>query len=115
MVVSLGACAPPTDPCLDSIVPGIVVAIVDSTTNHALAAHATGAVHDGTFSDSLKVFQVDNGTITQLAAAFERVGNYQVDVHVDGYKNWEVQGVSVVQAGCHVAKTSLLAKMQPGS
>ena len=101
LVVLLASCG--TEPiCTDETVPGVVVEIRDSFDDAPLAANARGAVHQGTFIDSLRPHSwAGNGTLLARAAADERRGEYLITVEHEGYLAWE--GFTRVRANeCHV-------------
>ena len=101
LAVLLASCG--TEPiCTDETVPGVVVEIRDSFDDAPLAANARGAVHQGTFVDSLRPHGwVGNGTLISRAAADERPGDYLIIVQHEGYLAWE--GIARVRVNeCHV-------------
>jgi hypothetical protein len=108
VVVSMTSCG--TEPiCTDETVPGVVVEIRDSFDDAPLAANARGAVHQGTFVDSLRPHSwIGNGTLVGRAAADERPGDYRIAVEHEGYLAWE--GTARVRANeCHVETTLVSA------
>jgi hypothetical protein len=101
LIVPLAGCG--TEPiCTDEIVPGVVVEIRDAFDDVPLAANARGAVHQGTFVDSLRPHgSVGDGTLISRAAADERPGEYLIRVEHVSYLTWE--DVVLVRANeCHV-------------
>ena len=101
LVLPLAGCG--TEPiCTDETVPGVVVEIRDAFDDAPLAANARGAVHEGTFVDSLRPHSwIGNGTLVGRAAADERPGDYRITVEHEGYLAWE--GFARVRANeCHV-------------
>jgi hypothetical protein len=81
-------------PCDTSIVPSIVVEVVDSVTGEAAASGALGLATDGQYTDTLEVYALDGaGQPLSLATRGERVGNYSVRVMQTGYAVWE-RGIS---------------------
>lgn len=100
--------------CTASVEPAIVVEIRDAQTGVPLAQHATGAVRDGAFLDSLRPYGFigDPSSMYSRRAADERPGRYEVEVHLPGYKAWTVRDVRVVDGGCHVRTVTLQASLQ---
>jgi len=98
--------------CTQSIEPAIGVFVVDSVTWAPIADSAFGAVHDGTYVDSLRPAAYDStGTPVAFAAADERPGVYTVDVLRPGYRPWSQTDVQVTSDGCHVRTVLLTASM----
>lgn len=111
LAVPLATCG--TEPnCTQEIRPGVVVEIRDAFDDAPLAANARGAVHDGTFVDSLRPYgSVGNGTLVSRAAADERPGDYRITVEYDGYFPWE-GGAGVRGDECHVETVQLNVYLQ---
>ena len=94
--------------CTTSVEPGVIVEIRDAVGGTPIAATASGSVRDGSFQDSLRLY---DGALTR-AGADEREGTYTVRVLHTGYVTWERTGVRVQDAGCHVDTVTLQAELQ---
>ena len=106
LAAALASCG--TEPiCTGEVRPGVVVEIRDAFDDAPLAAGASGAVHDGTFVDSLRPYgSVGNGTLVSRAAADERPGEYRITLEHEGYLAWE--GAARVSGDqCHVETVHL--------
>ena len=104
------------EPCDTSIVPSIVVEVVDSVTGEAAASGALGLATDGGFTDTLEVHAFDAaGRPLALASRGERAGNYSVRVMQAGYAVWERVNVRIRSEGCHTNRAELTARLQPAS
>jgi hypothetical protein len=121
-VLTLGACEffTGTGPCDLSIRPAIVVEIRHAQTNGPLADSAAGVVIDGSYSDSLRAWQLFAGPVTapilERYAAPERAGTYTVFVKRAGFQDWSISGVRVRDDGgyCNGVRTvTLQANMMP--
>jgi hypothetical protein len=107
---SLMAC----EPCDTSVVPSIVVEVVDSITGEAAALAALGLAIDGGYMDTLEVYALDaTGRPLSLATRGERVGNYLVRVTQTGYAVWERGNIQIRTEGCHTNQARLTARLQP--
>jgi hypothetical protein len=94
--------------CTTSVEPGVVVEIRDAVDGTPIAATASGSVHEGSFQDSLRLY---DGALSR-AGADEREGTYTVRVLHTGYVTWEQTGVRVRDTGCHVGTVTLEADLQ---
>ena len=94
--------------CTLSVEPGVIVEIRDAVDGAPIAATASGGVTDGSFQDSLRLY---DGSLTR-AGADEREGTYTVRVLHSGYVPWEQTGVRVRDTGCHVDTVTLQANLQ---
>ena len=102
------------EPCDTSIVPSIVVEVVDSVTGEAAASGALGLATDGGYTDTLQAYGVDEiGRPLSLASRGERVGTYSVRVTQTGYAVWERGNVRIRSEGCHTSQAELTARLQP--
>lgn len=117
--LALAGCSVFTDPdpviCTAHLEPGIVVEIRDAQTGAALAYGARGAVHEGTFVDSLMPAESSSSDLRDLisrAAAHERPGTYMVEVVHDGYQPWRASAVRVEEGVCHVRQVRLQARLE---
>jgi hypothetical protein len=100
-------------PCDTSIVPSIVVAVVDSVTGEAAASGALGLATDGRYTDTLEVHALDaTGRSLSLATRGERVGTYSVRVTQTGYAVWERDNIQIRQQECHTNQVNLTARLQ---
>ncbi len=87
---------------------GVVVEVRDAVTDAPLLG-ARGAVHEGTYVDSLRPLGASN----LGHAAGERSGTYSVNVERSGYAPWGVGNVVVSRDRCHVQTVRLVARLQP--
>lgn len=102
------------EPCDTSIVPSIVVQVVDSLTGEAAASGALALATDGRYADTLGVYALDAaGHPLSVASRGERVGDYSVRVTRTGYVTWEHGNVRIRQDGCHTNQVQLTARLQP--
>ena len=98
--------------------PGILVLITDIRTGRPLAEGARGAVHEGTYVDSLRRANYANlkdpspDAVTR-AAAPERPGTYFVELLHEGYFPFLLDGVMVRAGDCHVRFQGVQARMVP--
>jgi hypothetical protein len=100
-------------PCDTSIVPSIVVEVVDSVTGEAAASGALGLATDGQYTDTLEVHALNaTGRPLSLATRGERVGNYSVRVTQTGYAAWERDNIQIRQEECHTNQINLTARLQ---
>ena len=100
-------------PCDTSIVPSIVVEVVDSVTGEAAASGALGVATDGGYADTLEVHSLDpTGRPLSLATRGERIGTYLVRVTQAGYAAWERDDVRIRQEECHTNQVNLTARLQ---
>lgn len=85
--------------------PALAVAVVDSVSGEAVLEPLVW-VRDGTFQDTLQVF---DGT---ASGVHERAGTYEVHVEHDQYAPWVRSGVTVTEDECHVITRELTARLQ---
>lgn len=99
-----------TDPivCTTEARAGINVVVRDADTQAGIAALARGSVTDGAYVDSLRTY----GSTTTLAAAYERPGNYTVDVRATGYQGFTTTGIIVTKDACHVVPQTVTVNLQ---
>ena len=112
VILALPACDSPTV-CDTSVLPSIVVAVVDSLTDVPLADSTQGLVQDGPFTDTLVPYGYNSSRVLRsLAMRGERPGTYAVDLQRSGYRAWHVGSVQVAEAGCHTVQVTLTALLQ---
>lgn len=99
--------------CDTGIAPAVIVQIRDAVTGAPAAAGARGIVRDGTYSDSLYLYQFHEGVPSSLAGADERPGTYTVTLEKSGYETWTASGIRVADSNCHVQTVSLTAELTP--
>ena len=105
-VMALSGCRLFDRVCTTDIQPGIVVTSVRDAVSGATLPDPRGAVRDGAYMDSLRVWHSG-----QLAAAFERPGMYDIEVVHEGYLPWTRANVRVRDASCHTEKVFLDANL----
>ncbi len=100
--------------CPLSSEPAIVVEIRAQRGGLPLAEVAHGVVRDQDYLDSLRPHErrgTDPSVLVSRAAAFDRPGNYSVEVYVPGYRKWRQVGVLVSQGECGVRTRRLQASL----
>ena len=118
-LLSLTGCSNPFGgaySCPAVITPAIVVEIRNARTGAPLASGAKGAVHDGSYVDSLIPYEgigLDPTALISRRAADERPGTYAVEVNHPGYRTWSVGGVRAVAGKCGVSTHRISASLEP--
>ena len=84
----------------------------DSVTNIPAGHGATVTVHDGSYSDSLRLVGYPSDSLG-FQGATERPGTYTIDVQKAGYLPWSRVGVVVRAGSCHVIPVSVEVRVQP--
>lgn len=116
---TLAGCSLLSEPvyCTGSIEPGIVVRITEFESGLPLAAGAKGVLRDGGFVDSLRPYgftlDVDSLVMITLSGAYERTGEYQVDVLHPGYIPVSQTGILVDRGACHVNTRIVEVSLRP--
>ena len=112
----VGACDESAAPCPPTaLVAAVDVEIRAADTDAPLAPVARGAIHDGTYLDSLVPGRSVGGTLVSRHAGFQRPGTYTVTVVTPGYVTREQSGVVARPGSCTVEPVSLRATLQPNS
>ena len=98
--------------CEAILVPGIVVAVVDSTSNSPITNEVVTVVAtDGAYADtatSAHSFRED-----EIPVVEDRPGTYNVSISAPSYRTLTFNGVVVRKRDdCHVATTRLNARLQ---
>ncbi|TJY61070.1 carboxypeptidase regulatory-like domain-containing protein [Sinimarinibacterium sp. CAU 1509] len=96
--------------CTNEAVFGILVDPRDAVSNAPLAAHATGRVQDGSYTEDFMLPGSNDGL---LSAAEERPGTYSIIVEHEGYQTWTLDNVEVKDGICHVNTVRLTAGLEP--
>jgi hypothetical protein len=106
--------------CAGVLLPGIEVTVVDARTGAYAAEGAVGAIDDGAYSETLRVWgHIASPSVpvqlvaTTLAGADERPGTYAIRIEKPGYSPWERSGVRVTKGLCNVNTVRLRAELQP--
>lgn len=102
--------------CPAIVNPAIVVEVRDSRTGAPLAGGAQGAVHDGSYVDSLKPYQgisPDPSTLISLEGALGRPGEYSVELRRSGDASWSITGIRATRGECGVSTAVLRADLIP--
>lgn len=114
VALSLAACASPEPAddftCTSNLLFALAVDVHDSATGASLHG-ARGAVHDGTYVDSLRGPAAPDDTTFE--AAGERAGTYTVELVRPGYQPFSRAGVVVTRDECHVHAQLVRAAMVP--
>jgi hypothetical protein len=115
LLLGVSGCEILDGPCDSILVYGILVNVMDSTTNGPVVTRAISvAATDGGYSDTFQYSTADPMPYTQLEAIVEdRPGTYRVEVSALGFAPWVRNEVRVREDGCHVRTAELLARMQP--
>jgi hypothetical protein len=91
---------------------GVQVEVRDRQTGAYLATVPRGLVRDGNYQDSLRVAGDLPPQVTRLIGAFDRPGQYVVQIEADGYLPWDTAGVNVNQGDCGVGVASFIAALE---
>lgn len=92
---------------------GVNVMVRDAVTQQPLLGGVRGALHEGTYLDSLHVFTDIEGHLHSLAGAVERPGNYRIELVATGYLPWSRDNVVVTADRCHVNAVAVQADLNP--
>ena len=112
LLLGLAGCDPYGLVCTDVAIPGIQVIVNDSATNSAVTSGNLMVVaKTTTYSDTLRTTIGTNNFPWTLA--YERPGNYTVEVSVTGFRPWSVDNILVQKNECHVITRTVTARMQP--
>lgn len=94
---------------------GVNIMVRDAATQQPIPAGVRGALHEGTYVDSLQVMTDIEGRIFSLAGAVERPGNYRIELVATGYLPWSRDNVLVTADRCHVTPVSVQADLTPAT
>lgn len=102
--------------CTTSIEPAVIVKAHDAVTGENLIPGIRGALHDGTYVDSLRPTVFSDGLVpVALSGAPERPGRYRVELVHPGYRNVTLVGIEVREGICHVETQAVDAAMEAES
>ena len=90
-------------------VPAVQVQVVDAQTGKSLLVRSTIRVQDGAYVDSATP---TDPAISAVNLAYERSGNYKVQVDRAGYYPWQQENVRVRKGECHVQTVKLEARLR---
>ena len=99
--------------CGASVMPGIVVTVVDAQTRASIADGAVATAQSGTVVETLRPFGYDGQGKVFGFQGFVSSGTYTVRVEKNGYQPWEMKNVRVSKEVCGVKTVSLEADLQP--
>ncbi len=90
-------------PCDSSKKAGIVLTVLDSLTEGPVSADSVVVVaRDGAYADSVQFTNVRPDPVTEVALAYERAGEYDIEVRATGYAPWTQSNIRVNDGRCHV-------------
>ena len=89
--------------------PAVHVQVADAQTGESLLVQSTIRVQDGAYVDSATP---TDPAISAVNLAYERSGNYIVQVDRAGYHPWKQENVRVRKGECHVQTVKLEAKLR---
>ncbi len=99
--------------CTEELRLGVTVTVRDAVTEQPVLSGVRGALHEGSFVDSLWVITDIEGNIASLVGAAERAGTYRIELVAEGYHPWSRDGVVVTADECHVNPVAVQADMVP--
>lgn len=94
---------------------GVNISVRDAVTQQPILAGVRGALHEGTYLDSLHVFTDIEGHLHSLAGAVERPGSYRIELVATGYLPWSRDNVVVTADRCNVTPVSVQASLTPAT
>lgn len=97
--------------CTREYVPGLRIEVRAADGTDLDADGVLGLARDGSFVDTLSIFDPVNGTL-ELYGAHERAGRYDVAISKPGYRTWRRDGVRVTEDECHVRTVRLEAPLE---
>lgn len=92
---------------------GVNVVVRDAVTGQPVLEAVRGALHEGSYLDSLEVIHDIEGRIASLVGAVERPGTYRVEVVAEGYRPWLRTDVRVSADRCHVIPVAIQVDLVP--
>ena len=102
-----------TAPCAGPAWPALSVTVVDSVSGGPISGVAGMVIAtDGAYADTVEFPAVERPR-TAAGLAEEREGTYTVEVLMDGYAVWRVEGLRVDADRCNVRTREVLARLQP--
>lgn len=97
--------------CTMEVVPGLRIEVRAADGADLDAGGVLGLARDGSFVDTLSIFDPMDGTL-DLYGAHERAGRYDVTISKPGYRTWRRDGVRVTEDECHVRTVRLEAPLE---
>ena len=99
--------------CTLSVERSVIVDVFDAETGAPAAAASRGFIRQGAFRDTLEAYSGrGDGTLTSLAAGWERAGIYNVHIENPAYQSWDTTGVVVRSGQCHVRTARIAARLR---
>lgn len=95
--------------CSMEALPALRVHVVDAETGKSLLMQSTIRIQDGDYADSATPTEP---AISAVNLAYERSGNYKVQVERTGYHPWKQENIRVRKGECHVQTIELEAKLR---
>ncbi len=92
---------------------GVNVSVRNAVTQQPVLQGVRGALHEGSYVDSLQVITDIEGNIFSLAGAVERAGTYRIELVATGYQPWTRTNVLVTADRCHVTPVAVTANLVP--
>jgi hypothetical protein len=108
------ACSSSVDVCPAVVKPAVVVEVRDASTGLPIAEGASGAVREGSYTDSLKPYSgisANQSTLLSLQAALGRPGLYTLTVEKPGYASFTATGVQATAGACGVQTATVKANL----
>jgi hypothetical protein len=100
-------------PCDTSRKAGIVLTVLDSATHgHVPADSIIVIARDGGYADSVRFTNVRPDPVTDVPLAYERAGEYDIEVRATGYAPWSQANIQVHGGRCHVGTVTRQALLQ---
>jgi hypothetical protein len=97
-------------PCTTEAKAGLNVTVKDAETEFFLYEEVTVVATDGDFSETL---QLMGGVSPVFTGAWEREGNYTIEISGAGYESYTSDLIEVVSDECHVIPRFLEVILQP--
>jgi hypothetical protein len=92
---------------------GVNISVRNAVTQQPVLQGVRGALHEGSYVDSLQLFTDIEGNIHYLAGALQRAGTYRIELVAGGYQNWSRSNVRVTADRCGVTTVSVTADLVP--
>jgi hypothetical protein len=97
--------------CTHEAVPGLRIEARAADGTDLDADGVLGLAHDGSFVDTLEVFELSE-SILDFYGAYERAGRYDITVTKPGFETWRRTNVRVSEDECHVRTVTLEALLE---
>lgn len=94
-------------------IPGMSIAVRDSSTGFGTASGATLIITEGEFREEHVIPPDESANDRLFRVLIDRPGLYTVTAEKNGFRTWTKTNVRVRQRGCHVETVDLIASLQP--